>query len=45
MSKKKILDFDLLILDIDGVLTNGTKVYDLNGDVVNKVFNDRTLQQ
>jgi 3-deoxy-D-manno-octulosonate 8-phosphate phosphatase (KDO 8-P phosphatase) len=41
MSKKKILDFDLLILDIDGVLTNGTKVYDLNGDVVNKVFNDR----
>jgi len=31
----------LLILDIDGVLTNGTKMYDINGNVISKSFNDR----
>ena len=30
-----------MILDVDGVLTNGTKVYDIDGNVVHKVFNDR----
>ena len=41
MIKKEKFNFDLLILDVDGVLTNGTKVYDIEGNVVNKVFNDR----
>ena len=31
---------NLLMLDIDGVLTNGTKVYNLEGEVVGKSFND-----
>jgi len=31
----------LVILDIDGVLTDGTKVYDLTGKVVGKRFNDK----
>tara|TARA_B100000929_G_C15431949_1_gene394990 strand:+ start:323 stop:790 length:468 start_codon:yes stop_codon:yes gene_type:complete len=30
----------LLVLDIDGVMTDGTKVYDLNGDVIAKSFHD-----
>tara|TARA_R110000824_G_scaffold283710_1_gene472106 strand:- start:35 stop:502 length:468 start_codon:yes stop_codon:yes gene_type:complete len=33
--------FKLLILDIDGVLTDGRKAYDLNGDVIHKTFNDK----
>jgi len=33
--------FDLLILDIDGVLTNGTKLYSPEGSVIGKRFNDR----
>ena len=41
MKNKEKLNFDLLILDVDGVLTNGTKVYDIDGNVVHKVFNDR----
>ena len=31
----------LFLLDIDGVLTDGTKVYDLNGKVAYKKFNDK----
>lgn len=31
----------LFILDIDGVLTDGTKTYDINGNVVSKKFNDK----
>tara|TARA_Y100000004_G_scaffold20965_1_gene21374 strand:+ start:725 stop:1189 length:465 start_codon:yes stop_codon:yes gene_type:complete len=30
----------LLILDIDGVMTNGTKIYDLDANVVGKSFHD-----
>lgn len=33
--------FDLLILDIDGVLTNGRKIYDNEGAVTGKEFNDK----
>jgi 3-deoxy-D-manno-octulosonate 8-phosphate phosphatase (KDO 8-P phosphatase) len=33
--------FDLLILDIDGVMTSGDKYYDDNADVIMKKFNDR----
>jgi len=33
--------FDLLILDIDGVLTNGRKIYDNEGFVTGKQFNDK----
>lgn len=33
--------FKLLILDIDGVMTNGTKTYDREGNVLSKSFNDR----
>lgn len=33
--------FDLLICDVDGVLTDGTKLYDVNGNVVAKQFYDR----
>lgn len=32
--------FDLLILDIDGVMTDGTKTYGLNGEVLSKTFYD-----
>ena len=32
--------FRLLILDIDGVLTDGTKTYDLEGNVISKSFYD-----
>lgn len=32
--------FKLLVLDIDGVLTDGTKVYDREGEVVSKSFYD-----
>ena len=31
----------LIILDVDGVLTDGKKYYDKNGDVVNKTFCDK----
>lgn len=31
----------LLILDIDGVMTDGTKLYNLEGKVVAKSFNDK----
>jgi YrbI family 3-deoxy-D-manno-octulosonate 8-phosphate phosphatase len=31
----------LVILDIDGVLTDGKKEYDNNGNVLNKKFNDK----
>jgi 3-deoxy-D-manno-octulosonate 8-phosphate phosphatase (KDO 8-P phosphatase) len=31
----------LLISDIDGVLTNGKKHYDLNGEITSKEFNDK----
>jgi 3-deoxy-D-manno-octulosonate 8-phosphate phosphatase (KDO 8-P phosphatase) len=33
--------FDVLVLDIDGVLTNGTKLYSLDGTVAGKRYNDR----
>lgn len=33
--------FDLLILDIDGVMTDGNKYYGPDGRVVMKTFNDR----
>jgi 3-deoxy-D-manno-octulosonate 8-phosphate phosphatase (KDO 8-P phosphatase) len=33
--------FDLLILDIDGVLTNGRKIYNNEGSVTGKEFNDK----
>jgi YrbI family 3-deoxy-D-manno-octulosonate 8-phosphate phosphatase len=33
--------FDLLILDIDGVMTDGTKLYGLGGEVLSKSFNDK----
>tara|TARA_R100001443_G_scaffold4277_2_gene12645 strand:+ start:43296 stop:43775 length:480 start_codon:yes stop_codon:yes gene_type:complete len=32
--------FKLLILDIDGVMTNGTKLYDTEGNVTHKSFYD-----
>lgn len=35
------MNFKLLILDVDGVLTDGTKLYDLNGRVSHKRFNDK----
>lgn len=31
----------LLILDIDGVMTNGTKVYDDDHNVLSKSYNDK----
>ena len=31
----------LLILDVDGVLTDGKKTYDVSGNVISKTFNDR----
>lgn len=31
----------LLILDIDGVMTDGTKMYDLDGNVFGKKYNDK----
>lgn len=31
----------LLILDVDGVMTDGTKVYDRGGEVISKRFNDK----
>lgn len=34
------LPFDLLILDIDGVMTDGTKIYDRDGKVVGKNYCD-----
>jgi 3-deoxy-D-manno-octulosonate 8-phosphate phosphatase (KDO 8-P phosphatase) len=33
--------FDLLIIDIDGVMTNGTKLYNNSGDVLGKSFCDK----
>ena len=33
--------FKVLFLDIDGVLTNGKKTYNLNCEVVSKEFNDK----
>lgn len=33
--------FDLLILDVDGVLTDGKKTYDVDGNVISKTFYDR----
>jgi len=39
--KQPIKKIKLVILDIDGVLTDGTKVYDLNGKVIGKRFNDK----
>ena len=38
---KKILMIKLLILDVDGVLTDGNKTYDINHTCVYKKFNDR----
>ena len=35
------LPFDLLIVDIDGVMTDGTKDYDLSGGVMSKRFCDK----
>lgn len=35
-----ILPFDLLILDIDGVMTDGTKMYDREGKVFGKTYCD-----
>lgn len=32
--------FKLLILDIDGVMTNGTKFYDIQSNVMSKCFHD-----
>jgi 3-deoxy-D-manno-octulosonate 8-phosphate phosphatase (KDO 8-P phosphatase) len=32
---------ETVILDIDGVMTDGTKAYDLNADVISKKFCDR----
>jgi 3-deoxy-D-manno-octulosonate 8-phosphate phosphatase KdsC-like HAD superfamily phosphatase len=37
-SFKKI---DLLIIDIDGVMTSGNKIYDLSGTAIQKEFSDR----
>lgn len=34
------LPFDLLIIDIDGVMTNGTKMYDKSGAVFGKTYCD-----
>ena len=36
-----MIDFELLILDIDGVMTSGNKYYDTEAKVVMKEFNDR----
>ena len=33
--------YKLLIIDIDGVLTNGCKTYDIEGNVISKKFNDK----
>jgi 3-deoxy-D-manno-octulosonate 8-phosphate phosphatase (KDO 8-P phosphatase) len=33
--------FKLLILDIDGVMTDGTKYYNLNNEVICKQYNDK----
>lgn len=39
-SKKEDLPFDLLIIDIDGVMTDGTKIYDREGKVFGKKYCD-----
>ena len=31
----------LLLIDIDGVMTNGTKSYDINGNYLSKSYNDK----
>tara|TARA_R110002020_G_scaffold6031_1_gene25283 strand:+ start:1585 stop:2055 length:471 start_codon:yes stop_codon:yes gene_type:complete len=35
------MNIKLVILDIDGVLTNGRKTYNLQGEVISKEFNDK----
>ena len=35
------MSIKLLILDIDGVMTDGTKIYDVNGNVFAKTYCDR----
>ena len=37
---KKLFDIKLVVLDIDGILTNGKKSYDVNGNFAFKQFND-----
>jgi 3-deoxy-D-manno-octulosonate 8-phosphate phosphatase (KDO 8-P phosphatase) len=37
---KATLPFDLLIIDIDGVMTDGTKIYDRSGKVSGKIYCD-----
>jgi YrbI family 3-deoxy-D-manno-octulosonate 8-phosphate phosphatase len=41
--KKSMQDdlFDLLVIDIDGVMTDGTKIYSTQGDVTGKCFSDK----
>jgi YrbI family 3-deoxy-D-manno-octulosonate 8-phosphate phosphatase len=41
VSKTDHKPFDLLILDVDGVLTDGTKIYDHEHRVAFKTFNDK----
>ena len=37
-------DIRLLVADVDGVMTNGRKTYDVNGRILSKVFNDADFQ-
>lgn len=37
------MNIKLIILDIDGVMTDGTKVYDIDGRVIAKSFHDHDL--
>ena len=37
----KFKKFDLLVIDIDGVMTDGTKLYDTYGNIYLKKFNDK----
>ena len=35
------MNIKLIILDMDGVMTDGTKVYDIEGRVIAKSYSDR----
>ena len=41
MNKKIFNKIDTLVIDVDGVMTDGTKSYNTNGKIIAKKFNDR----
>ena len=40
-SNKNLIPFDLLVIDIDGVMTNGKKTYDHKSNAISKEFCDK----